>query len=130
MSHHPSLFVNCVDLILTDTQRRGILAFQTGSFVFPVVARGCYSGLKKAQVISRYKDLDEKCLIECVPFNNSVPSTDILSVDPFALLTDDIHGSDVIIFVCLFTFSIRDHFIDGYTEVSEIKDGYFIACEQ
>ncbi len=58
MSHRPSLFVNHVDLILTDTQRRGIFGFQMGPFVFPVVARGCYSGLKKAQVISRYKALD------------------------------------------------------------------------
>lgn len=68
-------------------------------------------------------------MIECVPFDNSVPSTDILSLDRFVLLTDDIHGSDVIIFVCPFTFSIRDHLIDGYTEGSEIEDGYFNACK-
>ncbi len=94
--------------------------------MFPVV--GCYPGLKKAQVIFRYKVLDEKCLIECVPFDNSVRSIDILSLDPFVLLTDNIHDSDVIIFVC--PFRICDHFIDGYTEGSEIEDGYFIACEQ
>ncbi len=56
VSHRPSLFVNRVDLILTDTQRRGILTFQMGPFVFPVVPRSCYSGLKKAQVISRMRN--------------------------------------------------------------------------
>ncbi|KAK0231699.1 hypothetical protein EDD85DRAFT_956492 [Armillaria nabsnona] len=38
--------------------------FSSGIVVFPVVALGCYPGSKKAQVISRFKALDEKCLME------------------------------------------------------------------
>ncbi len=56
------------------------------------------------QAISGYQDLDENALLEYVPFDDSLRSTDFFSIDLFVLLTNDIHGSDEI----TFAFPFRD----------------------
>ncbi len=60
---------------------------------------------KKAQEIFEYRYLNEETLLEDVPFHNSLPSTDVVSVD--CLRPPDRTNTDVITFICPFRVGVR-----------------------